>query len=188
MLKSHARSTRFPKIPTPSLPVATNEKILVWVGDELLPRDNAMVSVFDSVVQGGDSVWEGLRIYNGKVFKLEEHLNRMFDSEKALALNNAPTRDEIKESIFKTLIRNGMFDNAHIRLSLTRVKKVTSGMIPGYNLYGCTIIGLMEGLMFTSLNSKPSLSHTLVSKISYFGMAISFGGNETQAKVNTESC
>lgn len=58
------------------------------------------VSVFDSVVQGGDSVWEGLRIYNGKVFKLEEHLDRMFDSAKALAFNNVPTRDEVRYLIY----------------------------------------------------------------------------------------
>ncbi|KAL7616844.1 hypothetical protein Lser_V15G00943 [Lactuca serriola] len=175
MLKSHARSTRFQKIPTPSLPVATNEKILVWVGDELLPRDNAMVSVFDSVVQGGDSVWEGLRIYNGKVFKLEEHLDRMFDSAKALAFNNVPTRDEIKEAIFKTLIRNGMFDNAHIRLSLTRGKKVTSGMSPGFNLYGCTLIVLAEwkppvydntkGITLVSATTRRNSPNNLDSKI-----------------------
>ncbi|XP_076936060.1 branched-chain-amino-acid aminotransferase-like protein 2 [Bidens hawaiensis] len=109
MLRCHARQKRFPKLPMPSLPVPANEKILVWVGDELLTRDSAAVSVFDSVVQGGDSVWEGLRIYNGKVFKLEEHLYRLFDSAKALAFNNVPTRDYVKEAIFKTLTRNGMF-------------------------------------------------------------------------------
>jgi len=80
--------------------------------------------VFDSVVQGGDAVWEGLRIYDGKVFKLDEHLDRLFDSAKAMAFSNVPTRDWIKDAIFKTLIANGMFDNAHIRLTLTRGKKV----------------------------------------------------------------
>ncbi|KAI7738905.1 hypothetical protein M8C21_020066 [Ambrosia artemisiifolia] len=115
MLRCHARQKRFPKLAKPSLPVPANEKILVWVDDELLPRDSATVSVFDSVVQGGDSVWEGLRIYNGKVFKLEEHLDRLFDSAKALAFNNVPTRDY-----------------------------VTSGMSPGFNLYGCTLIVLAE--------------------------------------------
>ncbi|KVH98241.1 Aminotransferase, class IV [Cynara cardunculus var. scolymus] len=122
MLRSNARRKRFPKLPMPSLPVPANEKLLVWVGDEILPRDSAMVSVFDSVVQGGDSVWEGLRIYSGKVFKLEEHLDRLFDSAKALAFNNVPTRDEVKEAIFSTLMENGMFDNAHIRLILAEWK------------------------------------------------------------------
>ncbi|KAI3737245.1 hypothetical protein L2E82_27242 [Cichorium intybus] len=175
MLKSHARNTRFPKIPTPSLPVPSNNKILVWVGDELLPRESATVSVFDSVVQGGDSVWEGLRIYDGKVFKLEEHLDRMFDSAKALAFNNVPTREEIKEAIFKTLIRNGMFDNAHIRLSLTRGKKVTSGMSPGFNLYGCTLIVLAEwkppvydntkGITLVTATTRRNSPNNLDSKI-----------------------
>lgn len=175
MLKSHARTKRFPKIPIPSLPVPKNKKILVWVGDELLPRDSAMVSVFDSVVQGGDSVWEGLRIYNGKVFKLEEHLDRMFDSAKALAFNNVPTRDEIKEAIFKTLIRNGMFDNAHIRLSLTRGKKTSSGMSPGFNLYGCTLIVLAEwkppvydntkGITLVTATTRRNSPNNLDSKI-----------------------
>ncbi|KAJ8440114.1 hypothetical protein Cgig2_003439 [Carnegiea gigantea] len=81
-------------LPPPSLPVPANEKLLAWVGNEILPRDSAKVSVFDSVVQGGDSVWEGLRIYKGKIFKLEEHLDRLFDSAKALAFNNVPTREE----------------------------------------------------------------------------------------------
>ncbi|XP_057963387.1 branched-chain-amino-acid aminotransferase-like protein 1 isoform X2 [Malania oleifera] len=131
-------------LPEPDLPVPANKKLLAWVGDEILPRESAKVSVFDSVVQGGDSVWEGLRVYNGKIFKLEEHLDRLFDSAKALAFNNVPSREEVKDAIFKTLIRNGMFDNAHIRLSLTRGKKVTSGMSPAFNLYGCTLIVLPE--------------------------------------------
>ncbi|XP_029116375.1 branched-chain-amino-acid aminotransferase-like protein 2 isoform X2 [Elaeis guineensis] len=132
-----------PSLP-PHLPVPANEKLLAWVGDELLPRESAKVSVFDSVVQGGDAVWEGLRIYNGKAFKLDEHLDRLFDSAKALAFSNIPSREAIKEAIFKTLISNGMFDNAHIRLTLTRGKKVTSGMSPAFNLYGCTLIVLAE--------------------------------------------
>ncbi|RZB87448.1 Branched-chain-amino-acid aminotransferase-like protein 2 isoform C [Glycine soja] len=147
MLRRHVKkkpSLLGTPLPTPDLPVPANEKLLAWVGNEIVPRESAKVSVFDSVVQGGDSVWEGLRVYNGKIFKLEEHLDRMFDSAKALAFENVPTRDKIKEAIFKTLIRNGMFDNSHIRLSLTRGKKVTSGMSPTLNLYGCTLIVLAE--------------------------------------------
>ncbi|KAI3927819.1 hypothetical protein MKW98_023420 [Papaver atlanticum] len=133
-----------PSLHLPPLPVPANDKILVWVGNEIVPRDSAKVSVFDSVVQGGDAVWEGLRVYSGRVFKLDEHLDRLFDSAKALAFVNVPTREEIKKAIFKTLISNGMFENAHIRLTLTRGKKVTSGMSPAFNLYGCTLIVLAE--------------------------------------------
>ncbi|XP_026450025.1 branched-chain-amino-acid aminotransferase-like protein 2 [Papaver somniferum] len=133
-----------PSLPLPPLPVPANDKILVWVGNEIVPRDSAKVSVFDSVVQGGDAVWEGLRVYSGRVFKLDEHLDRLSDSAKALAFVNVPTRREIKKAIFTTLISNGMFENAHIRLTLTRGKKVTSGMSPAFNLYGCTLIVLAE--------------------------------------------
>jgi len=147
MLKRQVRRTAGslqPPQSDPPLPVPENKKILVWVGDELLPRDSARVSVFDSVVQGGDAVWEGLRVYDGKVFKLEEHLDRLFDSTKAMAFSNVPSRDWIKDAIFKTLNANGMFNNAHIRLTLTRGKKVTSGMSPAFNLYGCVLIVLAE--------------------------------------------
>ncbi|XP_059648552.1 branched-chain-amino-acid aminotransferase-like protein 1 isoform X1 [Cornus florida] len=178
ILRSHSRrrsSLLKSPLPRPSLPVPANEKILVWVGDEIVTRESAKVSVFDSVVQGGDSVWEGLRIYDGKIFKLEEHLDRLFDSTKALAFNNVPTREEVKEAIFKTLIRNGMFDNAHIRLSLTRGKKVTSGMSPAFNLYGCTLIVLAEwkpptydntrGITLVTASTRRNSPNNLDSKI-----------------------
>ncbi|KAL6132664.1 hypothetical protein ACLB2K_064903 [Fragaria x ananassa] len=116
-LRRHMRQTSCllrSSLREPELPVPENEKLLAWVGDEIEPLESAKVSVFDSVVQGGDSVWEGLRVYKGKIFKLEEHLDRLFDSAKALAFNNVPTREEVKEAIFRTLIRNGMFDNSHI--------------------------------------------------------------------------
>ncbi|KAF8038800.1 hypothetical protein BT93_B1375 [Corymbia citriodora subsp. variegata] len=173
LLKRHVRQRS--SQPSPDLPVPANEKLLAWVGDEILPRDSAKVSVFDSVVQGGDSVWEGLRVYDGKIFKLEEHLDRMFDSAKALAFSNVPTREQVKDAIFKTLIRNGMFDNAHIRLSLTRGKKVTSGMSPAFNLYGCTLIVLPEwkppvydnthGITLVTATTRRNSPNNLDSKI-----------------------
>ncbi|XP_058076422.1 branched-chain-amino-acid aminotransferase-like protein 1 [Magnolia sinica] len=178
MLRHHSRRTssllRSP-LPPPSLPVPENEKLIAWVGDELMPRESAKVSVFDSVVQGGDAVWEGLRVYNGKVFKLDEHLDRLFDSAKALAFNNVPSREEVKEAIFSTLITNGMFDNAHIRLTLTRGKKVTSGMSPAFNLYGCTLIVLAEwkppvydntgGITLVTATTRRNSPNNLDSKI-----------------------
>ncbi|XP_054800790.1 branched-chain-amino-acid aminotransferase-like protein 2 [Prosopis cineraria] len=178
MLRRHVKkksSLLTPTLPPPDLPVPANEKLLAWVGDEIVPRESAKVSVFDSVVQGGDSVWEGLRVYSGKIFKLEEHLDRMFDSAKALAFENVPTRDEIKEAIFRTLIRNGMFDNSHIRLSLTRGKKVTSGMSPAFNRYGCTLIVLAEwkppvydnthGIVLVTAATRRNSPNNLDSKI-----------------------
>lgn len=159
----------------PTLPVPTNEQILVWVGDELLPRESAKVSVFDSIVQGGDGVWEGLRVYNGKIFKLDEHLDRLSDCAKAMAFVNVPERNEIKQAIFTTLVSNGMRNNAHIRLTLTRGKKVTSGMSPAFNLYGCTLIVLAEwkppvydnagGISLITASTRRNSPNNLDSKI-----------------------
>ncbi len=128
----------------PQLPDARNANLLVHVGGELLPRDQAKVSVFDSAVQGGDAVWEGLRVYNGRIFQLDAHLDRMIDSARAMAFAEIPTRDAIKDAIFATLRANNMRDGVHIRLTLTRGKKVTSGMDPRLNQYGPCLIVLAE--------------------------------------------
>lgn len=128
----------------PQLPDPRNANILVHVGGELLPRDQAKVSVFDSSVQGGDAVWEGLRIYQGRIFQLDAHLDRLIDSAKAMAFAQVPTRAEVKQALFATLEANGMRDGAHVRLTLTRGKKVTSGMDPRFNQYGPCLIVLAE--------------------------------------------
>jgi branched-chain amino acid aminotransferase group I len=128
----------------PNLPDPRNADIMVNINGRLFPRNEARISVFDSAVQGGDAVWEGLRIYDGKVFMLEEHLDRLMDSAHAMAFENVPSRDYIKNSVFETLNANGMYDESHIRLTLTRGEKVTSGMSPHFNQSGCTLIVLAE--------------------------------------------
>ena len=87
----------------PQLPDPRNADIWVHVGGELKHRSEAKVSVFDSSVQGGDAVWEGLRVYDGRIADLDAHLDRMFDSAHALAFERVPSRDEIKSAIFETL-------------------------------------------------------------------------------------
>ena len=128
----------------PVLPDERNADLLININGKLYPRDEARVSVFDSVVQGGDAVWEGVRIYNGRVFMLEEHLDRLMDSAHAMAFTNIPNRDFIRQAIFDTLNANKMYDESHIRLTLTRGEKVTSGMSPKFNQSGCTLIVLAE--------------------------------------------
>lgn len=130
--------------PSPVLPDPRNDSIQIWVGDQLQSRENACVSVFDSVVQGGDAVWEGLRIYDGRIFQLDAHLDRLFASAKAICFQNVPSRDYVRDAIFQTLEANGMRDESHIRLTLTRGPKVTSGMSPTNNQSGCTLIVLAE--------------------------------------------
>ncbi len=127
-----------------NLPDPRNAGIFVHVGGQLKPRAEATVSVFDSVVQGGDAVWEGLRVYDGRIAELDGHLQRLQNSAKTLAFAEVPSTDEVRAAIFETLAANGMRDNAHIRLTLTRGEKVTSGMNPRFNQSGCTLIVLAE--------------------------------------------
>ena len=121
-----------------------NASILVHVAGEIVPRAEAKVSVFDSSVQGGDAVWEGLRVYAGRVFELDAHLDRLLASARALAFAAVPDRAEIRDALFATLRANGMRDGAHVRLTLTRGVKATSGMSPAFNRSGCTLIVLAE--------------------------------------------
>ena len=126
------------------LPDPRNADILIYVGDRLRPRSEAKVSVFDSVVQGGDAVWEGLRVYRGMVADLGLHLDRLVASAHAMAFAGIPTREHVRSALFETLRANGMEDGAHVRLTLTRGEKVTSGMSPHWNRSGCTLIVLAE--------------------------------------------
>lgn len=121
-----------------------NENILIYVGGELKPRSEAKVSVFDSSVQGGDAVWEGLRVYEEGIFCLDKHLDRLHESAKALAFADVPSKTEIKSAISKTLAANGMDRDTHIRLTLTRGEKITSGMDPRLNQSGSCLIVLAE--------------------------------------------
>jgi branched-chain amino acid aminotransferase len=121
-----------------------NAGILIHVGGKLLAREDAKVSVFDSSVQGGDAVWEGLRVYKQGIFCLDRHLERLHASAHALAFTHVPSKSEIKKAISETLKANGMTDNTHIRLTLTRGEKVTSGMDPRLNTKGSCLIVLAE--------------------------------------------
>ena len=134
---------------------ARNEHVLVWIGapkghGKVVPRAAAGISPWDSVVQGGDACWEGLRVYRGKILCLEQHLRRLFKSARALGFYtgtttsgaagagscNVHSHDEVVEAIFRVLAANGMRDGAHMRLTLTRGEKVTSSMNPVFNQYG----------------------------------------------------
>src|SRR5499427_1917762 len=121
-----------------------NRDLIVNVGGHLTHRDKAAISPFDAAVQGGDAVWEGLRLYGGRIFRLDEHLARLRRSAKALAFDSVPSDEEITHEIRRTLQANGMTDGVHIRLTLTRGVKITSGMDPRLNQSGPTLIVLAE--------------------------------------------
>jgi len=121
-----------------------NRDIVVNINGKLVHRDAAAISPFDSSVQGGDAVWEGLRLYKGKIFRLTEHLDRLKSSAVALAFAQIPSHEQIIEEVKRTLTANKMFDDVHIRLTLTRGVKITSGMDPRLNQAGPTLIILAE--------------------------------------------
>jgi branched-chain amino acid aminotransferase len=121
-----------------------NRDLIVNISGQLIHRDKAGISPFDSAVQGGDAVWEGLRLYNGCIFKLREHLDRLERSARALSFAEIPPREKIIEEIKRTLAANKMRDGVHIRLTLTRGLKTTSGMDPRLNQSSPTLIVLAE--------------------------------------------
>ena len=121
-----------------------NRDLIVNINGRLVPREEAGVSPFDSAVQGGDAVWEGLRLYNGRIFKLHEHLARLRRSASALSFAEIPPNDKLIDEIKRTLAANQMRDGVHIRLTLTRGVKITSGMDPRLNQSGSTLIVLAE--------------------------------------------
>jgi branched-chain amino acid aminotransferase group I len=156
-----------------NLPDPRNEDTFLYVNG-LVKRNEAAVSPLDSAVQGGDAVWEGLRLYKGKLFQLEEHLNRLFDSAHILCFENIPSRDSVKAAIKETLEANKMHDGVHIRLTLSRGVKTTSGMNPKLNTLGCTLIIVPEykgfvygedGLNLVTSNIRRNPPFTLDSKI-----------------------
>ncbi len=121
-----------------------NRDLIVNINGQLLHRDKAGISPFDSAVQGGDAVWEGLRLYNGRIFALTEHLDRLRSSALALAFEQIPDDAAITAEIRRALEANGMKDGVHVRLTLTRGVKITSGMDPRLNRSGPTLIVLAE--------------------------------------------
>ena len=121
-----------------------NRDLIVNINGRLVHRDEAGINPFDSAVQGGDAVWEGLRLYHGRIFKLHEHLDRLHRSATALRFPEIPSREKIIDEIKRTLATNKMRDGVHIRLTLTRGVKITSGMDPRLNQSGPTLIVLAE--------------------------------------------
>jgi branched-chain amino acid aminotransferase len=121
-----------------------NRDLIVNISGRLVHRDQAGISPFDSAVQGGDAVWEGLRLYDGRIFKLHEHLDRLERSARDLSFAEIPPREKIIDEIKRTLAANKMRDSVHVRLTLTRGVKITSGMDPRLNQSGPTLIVLAE--------------------------------------------
>jgi len=128
---------------------ARNADILIHVNGDLVPRAEARVSVYDSGFMLGDGMWEGLRLYNGTWAFFDEHMDRLFDSCKAVSLDIGKTRDEIRALLDATAAANGMTGDAHARLMVTRGPKVKPFQHPKLSQSGPTIVAIVE-------HSKPA--------------------------------
>jgi len=121
-----------------------NRDLKLWIDGRLVHRDEAGVSPFDSSVQNGDAVWEGLRLYDGRIFMLEAHLARLRRGARALRYEGVPTDEAIIDALRETFAANGMHDGVHTRLTLSRGLKHTSGLDPRINTRGCSLFILAE--------------------------------------------
>ena len=121
-----------------------NRDILVNINGELVPRDQAVVSVFDSGFVLGDGIWEGLRVHNGVIPFLDRHLQRLWEGAAALDLDLGLSREELKQRLQSTLQANRMLDDVHIRLMVTRGVKSTPHQDPALIIAGPTIVIIPE--------------------------------------------
>ena len=121
-----------------------NDQLIVNINGKLLPRSEAGVSPFDSSVQNGDAVWEGLRLYAGRIFRLKTHLARLRKSGEMLAYEGFPADETLTHELARTLAANGMDDGVHVRLTVSRGSKYTSGLDPRINQAGCSFFILAE--------------------------------------------
>jgi len=121
-----------------------NDEVLVYVDGELVARNQAVVSVFDSGFVLGDGIWEGLRLVNGTLVALDQHMDRLYEGAIAIALDIGLTREALVAAIRKTLDRNGMVDGAHIRVMVTRGRKKTPNQDPRFVVGRATIVIVAE--------------------------------------------
>ena len=130
---------------------ARNENILIYVNGQLVPKSEAVVSVYDSGFMLGDGMWEGMRLYNGTWAFFDEHMDRLFNSLKSVSIDIGIGPDDVLEILNKTAEANGMVDNAHCRLMITRGRKAKPFQHPGLSRFGPTIVAIVE-------HSKPAQS------------------------------
>ena len=129
---------------------ARNRDILIYVDGRLVPRDQAVVSVYDSGFMLGDGMWEGMRLYNGRWAFFEEHMDRLFAACRAVRLDIGMDRAGILEALTRTAAANGMTGDAHCRLMVTRGVKAKPFQHPSLSRSGPTVVIIME-------HSKPRL-------------------------------
>lgn len=131
-----------------------NEEILIYVNGNIVPKKDAVVSVYDSGFMLGDGIWEGLRLYGGRWAFLNLHIDRLFEAAKAIDLSIGMSKSDMIQVLEKTRLANGMTDNAHARLMITRGTKKRPFQHPALSKSGPSIVAIVE-------HSKPVLSRPI---------------------------
>ena len=131
-----------------------NEEILIYVNGKIVPKKDAVVSVYDSGFMLGDGIWEGLRLYSGRWAFLNLHIDRLFEAAKAIDLSIGMSKSDMIQVLEKTRLANGMTDNAHARLMITRGTKRRPFQHPALSKSGPSIVAIVE-------HSKPVLSRPI---------------------------
>ncbi|MEM7126658.1 MAG: aminotransferase class IV [Chloroflexota bacterium] len=127
-----------------ALPDSRNEDVLIYMNGDLVPRAQAKISVFDSGYLVGDGVWEGIRLHHGVFVFLDQHLDRLFQGAAAIGMDIGLTRDELTSTLYQTVEANGMDDNVHTRLMITRGVKKTPSQDPRLTISGPNIVIICE--------------------------------------------
>ena len=127
-----------------ALPDERNANVLIYINGELVPRDEAKISVFDSGYLVGDGVWEGIRLHEGVFVFLDEHLDRLFGGAKMIGMDIGMTRQELTNALHQTVAANNMHDGVHARLMITRGIKKTPSQDPRLTITPPTIVIIAE--------------------------------------------
>ena len=121
-----------------------NETIKIYVNGAIVPREEAVVSVYDSGFLLGDGIWEGLRLHDGHIHFLDDHLDRLWEASAYTEIDIGLTREEMKAAIWATLTANEMETDVHIRLMVTRGKKKKPFQHPHLSIHGATVVIIAE--------------------------------------------
>ena len=157
-----------------------NDNILININGELFPRSEAKISVFDSGFILGDGVWEGIRLHNGQLAFIEQHMRRLYDGAKALDMDIGLSAAQLVERIKDTCVANQMIDGVHIRLMVTRGIKSTPYQDPRVTISAATVVIIAE--------YKSAVEQTDNQGVSLFTSHVRRGYPDVQdPKLNTHS-
>jgi len=142
-----------------------NDNILIYINGEIIPRPEAKISVFDSGFLLGDGVWEGIRLHNGQLVFLEEHLDRLYAGSNSIGMDIGMSSDDLTRKIIQTIEANNMYSNIHLRLIVSRGMKSTPYQHPRVNIGGPTIVIIPEYKIVTEDSKDKGLELVSVNTI-----------------------